>query len=96
MSTSVSFNRDYINYLSTMVSEIEAERLSVFAGAGVSIDSGFVDWKGLLKPIIGQLGVSSDIDLALVAQLYKNEFGRQHIISSTKDIVDFLENIDLK
>lgn len=72
-------NRDYVNYLNAMVSEIEAGKLSVFAGAGVSINSGYVDWKGLMKPIIDQLGVSSDIDLALVAQLYENEFGRHYI-----------------
>lgn len=47
MNVCVGFNRDYINYLNTMVSEIEAEHFPVFAGAGVSIDSGFVDWKDL-------------------------------------------------
>lgn len=77
------FNRllrqEQINYLNAMVRYLQSENLSVFAGAGVSIDSGFVDWKGLLKPIIEQLGVNPNIDLSLVAQFYKNEYGRHDI-----------------
>lgn len=77
------FNRllrqEQINYLNAMVRYLQSENLSVFAGAGVSIDSGFVDWKGLMKPIIEQLGVNPNIDLSLVAQFYKNEYGRHDI-----------------
>lgn len=79
MHAELNINQDYLNYLNIMVDEIESEHLSVFAGAGVSINSGFVDWKGLMKPIIDQLEVSPDMDLALAAQFYENEFGRHDI-----------------
>ncbi len=72
-------NHEQINHLNAMVRYLQAENLSVFAGAGISIDSGFVDWKGLMKPIINQLGLNPNIDLSLVAQFYKNEYGRHDI-----------------
>lgn len=79
MHTESVTNRDCLNYLNIMVRDIESEHLSIFAGAGVSINSGFVDWKGLMRPIIDQLRISPDLDLALVAQFYKNEYGRHDI-----------------
>lgn len=72
-------NREHINYLNIMAEELETEHLSVFAGAGISIDSGFVDWKGLMRPIIEQLEINANMDLALAAQFYENEYGRHDI-----------------
>lgn len=72
-------NREHINYLNIMVKELETEHLSIFAGAGISIDSGFVDWKGLMRPIIEQLEINPNMDLALAAQFYENEYGRHDI-----------------
>lgn len=72
-------NREHINYLNIMAKEMEAENLSIFAGAGISIDSGFVDWKGLMRPIIEQLEINPNMDLALAAQFYENEYGRHDI-----------------
>lgn len=71
--------KEQINYLNEMVQYLESEQLSVFAGAGISIGSGFVDWKGLMQPIIEQLGINPNIDLALAAQFYVNEYGRHDI-----------------
>ncbi len=72
-------NREHINYLNIMAEELETEHLSIFAGAGISIDSGFVDWKGLMKPVIEQLEINANMDLALAAQFYENEYGRHDI-----------------
>lgn len=74
-----SISKEQINYLNSMVNFLQSGHLSIFAGAGISIDSGFVDWKGLMKPIIEQLGVNPNIDLSLVAQFYRNEYGRHDI-----------------
>ena len=67
-------SKEQINYLNKMVKYLESEQLSIFAGAGISVGSGFVDWKGLMKPIIEQLGINPNIDLALAAQFYVNEY----------------------
>lgn len=40
-----SISKEQINYLNSMVNFLQSGHLSIFAGAGISIDSGFVDWK---------------------------------------------------
>ncbi len=71
--------QEYINNLDKIVGEIEKGHLSVFVGAGVSTASGYVDWNGLMKPIVEQLGVNPNIDLSLVAQFYDNRYYRHNI-----------------
>lgn len=71
--------QEYINNLDKIVSEIGKGHLSVFIGAGVSTASGYVDWNGLMKPIIDQLGVNPNIDLSLAAQFYDNKYYRHNI-----------------
>ena len=69
----------YKTYLDIMVEEIKKGYLSIFAGAGLSNNSGFVDWKGLMKPIVNQLGINPNVDLTAAAQYYVNEYGRHGI-----------------
>ena len=44
--------------------------ISIFAGAGLSIASGYVDWKKLLEPISKQLRLNPNIDLTEIAQCF--------------------------
>lgn len=48
---------------------------AIFGGAGLSRPSGFVDWKGLLRPLASDIGlnVEKETDLLSVAQFYKNQ-----------------------
>lgn len=69
----------YSIHLDKIIDEIERQRLSVFIGAGVSTDSGYVDWKGLMQPLIDRLGINSNVNLSLAAQFYKNSYNRQDI-----------------
>ena len=48
---------------------------AVFAGAGVSRGSGYVDWKNLLRPLVEDIGLDIDKedDLITAAQFYRNE-----------------------
>jgi hypothetical protein len=50
---------------------------AIFAGAGLSRASGYVDWKNLLKPFAEELGldVDKEHDLLSIAQYYRNEAG---------------------
>lgn len=68
-----------IQYLDAVAAELSNGYLSIFAGAGTSLGSGYVDWKQLMEPIIDQLGVNPNIDLTKAAQYYENEFGRHGI-----------------
>ena len=58
-----SFVREYIR-------ELHNKNAAMFAGAGLSTGSGYVDWKGLLREIIQDLGLNPDKehDLVTVAQ----------------------------
>ena len=48
---------------------------AIFGGAGLSRSSGFVDWKGLLRPLASDIGldVDKETDMLSVAQFYKNQ-----------------------
>ena len=68
-----------INYLDRIVDELKSGHLNVFAGAGLSVASGYVDWKTLLEPMSKSLGLNVNMDLTLLAQYYKNEFTRSEL-----------------
>jgi hypothetical protein len=57
--------------------ELLNRNAAIFAGAGLSKDSGYVDWKGLLKDVTNDLGLSPDDedDLITIAQYHCNQAG---------------------
>lgn len=75
---------------------------AVFAGAGLSRDSGYINWKELIRPLADGIGLDVDIekDLVAVAQYYRNERGTRSSINQ-KILNEFTkeckpnENIDI-
>src|SRR5437016_6085605 len=57
--------------------ELRNKNAAVFAGAGLSTASGYVDWKGLLREIIQDLGLDPERehDLVTLAQYHCNQAG---------------------
>lgn len=57
--------------------ELHNKNAAVFAGAGLSMGSGYVDWANLLKEIIQDLGLdpTRERDLVTVAQYHINKAG---------------------
>lgn len=57
--------------------ELHNKNAAVFAGAGLSMGSGYVDWANLLKEIIQDLGLdpTRERDLVTVAQYHINKSG---------------------
>ena len=57
--------------------ELHNKNAAVFAGAGLSMGSGYVDWANLLKEIIQDLGLdpAREADLVTVAQYHINKAG---------------------
>lgn len=66
-----------IKFLDEISQKMKQGDISIFAGAGLSVASGYVDWKKLLEPISKQLRLDSNIELTEIAQYYKDKFGRQ-------------------
>lgn len=73
---------------------------AIFAGAGLSRASGFVNWKELIEPLAKDIGldVEKEHDLVAIAQYYKNErSGRaginQRILNEFTRNVEVSENV---
>ncbi|MCD1279252.1 MULTISPECIES: SIR2 family protein [Psychrobacter] len=60
-----------------LVEEIENNNLAIFAGAGLSVGAGFVDWRNLLRDLADEIGldVDKEYDLISLAQYHTNEKG---------------------
>lgn len=58
---------------------------AVFAGAGLSVPSGYVSWKELLRPLAEEIGLSIDKehDYLAIAQYYCNKQGSRAGINDT-------------
>ena len=81
---------------------IEEGRAGIFAGAGLSIDSGYVNWKELMRPFAEELhlNIDKEKDYLAVAQYYRNQSGTRASINRsileafTKECKEN-ENIDI-
>lgn len=78
-----------------VIAELETGSLAVFAGAGLSVSAGHVNWKQLLKDITEDLGLdyNKETDLIAVAQYNTNKTGNRATINR-KIIEEF--NRDVK
>jgi hypothetical protein len=81
MSTSIA------SFEKAVLKELRNNNLAIFAGAGLSRGSGFVDWRGLLKDIAAELNldINKELDLVSVAQYHLNANGRQTINEAIVD-----------
>ncbi|KKR96940.1 MAG: hypothetical protein UU48_C0021G0005 [Candidatus Uhrbacteria bacterium GW2011_GWF2_41_16] len=66
-----------IRFVDTYTKAIKENNAAIFAGAGLSIPAGFVNWKDLLRDIAADLNLDIDKenDLIAVAQYHFNEKG---------------------
>lgn len=66
-------------FIREFVHELHNKNVAVFAGAGLSKDAGYADWKGLLKDIVNDLGLDldedHDLNLITIAQYHCNQAG---------------------
>jgi hypothetical protein len=71
------------SFVETFVQAIHDETAAIFAGAGLSIPAGMVNWKDLLRDIAKEIGLDVDRedDLVTVAQFHVNERGGRHRIN---------------
>jgi hypothetical protein len=62
-------------FINSYLKEIEENNAAIFAGAGLSVGSGHVDWKGLLKEFAEELGlnIEKEHDLISLAQYHLNK-----------------------
>lgn len=73
--------RDIEFFIDHFLKELQENNAAIFAGAGLSAASGYVNWKELLRPLANELGVNIDTehDLVSLAQYHLNDNGRHKI-----------------
>ncbi len=64
-----------------ILKNLKENNLAIFAGAGMSMSSGYVNWSNLLNPLAEEidLDVDKEDDLVSLAQYHCNEFSRSGI-----------------
>src|SRR5216684_6578377 len=77
-------SRDPIDsFIETYVQALHDQNAAIFAGAGLSIPAGLVNWKELLRDVASDIGldVKKEDDLITVAQFHVNERRSRHQIN---------------
>ena len=71
------------SFVDTYVQALHDQNAAIFAGAGLSIPAGMVNWKDLLRDIANEIGldVDKEDDLITVAQFHVNERKGRHRIN---------------
>ena len=77
----MEFTKEQKKFITDFVVEIKNGDAAIFAGAGLSVPAGFVNWKGLLKDLAEELGldIEKEHDLIGVAQYHFNRHKRGKI-----------------
>jgi len=76
--------KDYKPYIKDIVEQLNAQNLNIFAGAGMSVASGFVNWSELLRPIAEELNLDVNKEannLVAIAQYHYNKNGGRNAIN---------------
>ncbi|CDH26046.1 SIR2 family protein [Xenorhabdus bovienii] len=65
-------------FIRDFVKELNENNTAIFAGAGLSVPAGYVNWKRLLTPLAEELGIDieREHDLVSLAQYHNNANGR--------------------
>jgi len=87
---------DIDSFVDAYVQALKDGTAAVFAGAGLSLPAGLVDWKALLKGIARDLGldIHKESDLVTLAQYHVNEWSGRHQIHQAL-IVEFTRRAKL-
>jgi hypothetical protein len=66
------------SFIDDYLAEMLDGNAAIFAGAGLSVPAGYVDWRALLRPLSQELGLRIDLesDLVAVAQFHVNWSGQ--------------------
>jgi hypothetical protein len=87
-------------FVDKYVKSINAENAAIFAGTGMSVSTGLVNWKELLREMAEELNldVDKETDLISLAQYYENEKGGRGSINDqlinqfTKDVKESINH----
>lgn len=90
----MKFSNEMEVFINDYVKDLNAGTASVFAGAGLSIPAGFVNWPEMMKEIANDLGlnISTETNLVSIAQYHVNE-NRNRTKINRKILEEFTEDV---
>ena len=88
-----AFSPEIQAFIRCYVDELVNGTAAVFLGAGMSVEAGYVNWKGLLKDVADELGLDVDRETNLVAlaQYHVNERNSRSVLNQ-KILNEFTEH----
>lgn len=91
----MTFSKEIESFIENYVKDLNDDSASIFAGAGLSISSGYVNWKELMSDLAKELGLNIDQenDLISIAQYHVNENGNNRYGITKKILEEFTENV---
>lgn len=91
----MKFKNDIEGFINDYVKDLNEGTASVFAGAGLSIPAGFVNWSELMSEIAQDLGldINQEKDLVSIAQYHVNE-NRNRSKLNRKILEEFTEDTE--
>lgn len=89
----MTFNNEIEIFINDFVKDLNEGTASIFAGAGLSIPAGFVNWSELMAEIAQDLGlnINTESDLVSMAQFHVNE-NRNRTKINRKILEEFTED----
>lgn len=89
----MKFSNEIESFIRDFVKDLNEGTASIFAGAGLSIPAGYVNWHGLMEEIAQDLGlnISNEVDLISLAQYHVNE-NRNRDKINRKILEEFVED----
>jgi len=69
------FKREIEDFINTFVNALKENNAVVFAGAGMSVASGYFDWRKLMSPVAHKLGLNIDEEYDLTLLVSDSDFG---------------------
>lgn len=90
----MSYSKEIEAFITNYVKDLNNDSASIFAGAGLSVSSGYVNWKDLLTDLAKEIGLDIDVesDLTSIAQYHVNENGNNRYGITRKILEEFTED----
>lgn len=91
----MEFSKEIEAFINNYVKDLNNDSAAIFAGAGLSVPVGFVNWKELLNDLAKELGLNiyDENDLISIAQYHVNESGGNRYGITRKILEEFTQEV---
>lgn len=83
------------HYIKNIKKAIKDDKLVLFVGAGISMESGLPSWNDIIGVFLNELNIEKDsrnLDYLKIAQMYKDEYGSQQYLERINEIFSIHKN----